>query len=233
MQIDELRRALNGYKAWLGIFGELQLASPGVACEGRSCGTRTQLLGLKASAALLCTYHTSQWCVDSYKASDLETCRPLSAECIEFVRSPTSCLLAVACCGTCTGVHVQRSTRWRLFKRCAAVLSSSSVLAVDALAPETLSFHELLRPYGPSIEVERHWLESYKGQCEAVGGAFNAMFTPCSCRLCVFDPSLHRKGMFIGTGHWLLTGCSGCSSLYLLRASSAFSSVKRLHDLAS
>ena len=115
MQIDELRRALNGYKAWLGIFGELQLASPGVACEGRSCGTRTQLLGLKASAALLCTYHTSQWCVDSYKASDLETCRPLSAECIEFVRSPTSCLLAVACRGTCTGVHVQRSTRWRLF----------------------------------------------------------------------------------------------------------------------
>ena len=101
-------------------------------------------------------------------------------------------------------------------QRCAAVLSSSSVLAVDALAPETLSFHELLRPYGPSIEVERHWLESYKGQCEAVGGAFNAMFTPCSCRLCVFDPSLHRKGMFIGTGHWLLTGCSGCSSLYLL-----------------
>eukprot|EP00439_Symbiodinium_sp_Y106_P052594 s2684_g7.t1 len=79
MQIDELRRALNGYK-------------------GRSCGTRTQLLGLKAS--------------------DLETCRPLSAECIEFVDTLEA------------------------LQRCAAVLSSSSVLAVD---------------------VERHWLESYKG----------------------------------------------------------------------
>ncbi|CAE7170390.1 Exosome complex exonuclease RRP6 [Symbiodinium microadriaticum] len=80
MQIDELRHALDGYKA-------------------KSCGIKTQVRDLKAS--------------------DLETCRPLSAEnCIEFVDTLDA------------------------LQRCSHVLSRSSVVGVD---------------------VERHWLQSYKG----------------------------------------------------------------------